>query len=72
MSVTYCCVFLIEFLRCKFGKPLLNNALRLDHAQLQKRSGCCKLGVICQYVAATKLYRCYGRAGKALPVEHYR
>ena len=31
-----------------FGKPLLNNVLRLDHAQLQKRSDCWDLWVICQ------------------------
>ena len=43
-----------------FGHPLLNHALRSDHVQLQKRSGCWRFWVICQYLPLATLDRCYG------------
>ena len=40
-----------------FGKPLLNNVMRFDHVQLQKRSGCRVYWVLCQNVPLAKLCR---------------
>ena len=41
-------------------KPLLNNFLRLDHVQLQKRSDCRVPCVLDQYSPLANLDRCYG------------